>query len=305
MMRFSLRIYVVLSLLLSGCKNDEANSRFTFYEVPLVCGAAPEIGCGSRIKPLFIDAMNNEKIAEVWTNREGTVMAFKWSDKKLTSDDKNKTAAQLFMNHGIESKLITRQRTIDSLAAFPVAGSNWLKGMAVDSLSAYEAGAIAGTLTKFAADAQLINGEEARRIHADLASYFRKELVKVRTEKELTSSRIQDEWRENGFEIYRAHIGDERANNVRDYFDKHEVRIMKMESCCSEKEACCEKENTMMTEKSTITCPVCGYKQEETMPTDVCLIKYTCKKCRKELHPKEDDCCVFCSYGDHECPSKQ
>jgi hypothetical protein len=27
----------------------------TFYDVPLVCGAAPSIGCGSRAKPLLTD----------------------------------------------------------------------------------------------------------------------------------------------------------------------------------------------------------------------------------------------------------
>lgn len=56
---------------------------------------------------------------------------------------------------------------------------------------------------------------------------------------------------------------------------------------------------------STLTCPFCQYRQTETLPTDYCLIKYTCKRCNKTIHPKDEDCCVFCSYGDHKCPSKQ
>ncbi len=28
--------------------------------------------------------------------------------------------------------------------------------------------------------------------------------------------------------------------------------------------------------QSEITCPKCGFKKTETMPTDVCLLKYTC-----------------------------
>ena len=57
--------------------------------------------------------------------------------------------------------------------------------------------------------------------------------------------------------------------------------------------------------QSEITCPKCGFKKMETMPTDVCLLKYTCTGCRAELLPKEGDCCVFCTYGTEKCPSKQ
>ncbi|MES2629117.1 MAG: GDCCVxC domain-containing (seleno)protein [Bacteroidota bacterium] len=56
---------------------------------------------------------------------------------------------------------------------------------------------------------------------------------------------------------------------------------------------------------STITCPKCGFSAEETMPTEVCQLAYTCKNCKSVLHPKGDDCCVFCTYGDHKCPSMQ
>lgn len=56
---------------------------------------------------------------------------------------------------------------------------------------------------------------------------------------------------------------------------------------------------------SEITCPECGHKKKETMPEDVCVIRYTCEKCKAELHPADGDCCVFCTYGTHKCPSMQ
>ena len=62
---------------------------------------------------------------------------------------------------------------------------------------------------------------------------------------------------------------------------------------------------TEISGQSEITCPKCGFKKKETMPTDVCLLKYTCTGCRAELLPKEGDCCVFCTYGTEKCPSKQ
>lgn len=56
---------------------------------------------------------------------------------------------------------------------------------------------------------------------------------------------------------------------------------------------------------SEITCPQCGHKKTEIMPTDVCVIRYNCENCNTTLHPKDGDCCVFCSYGNKVCPSMQ
>lgn len=56
---------------------------------------------------------------------------------------------------------------------------------------------------------------------------------------------------------------------------------------------------------STITCPHCGARKTEAMPTDACLFFYECTGCGKLLQPKAGDCCVFCSYGDVPCPPRQ
>jgi hypothetical protein len=56
--------------------------------------------------------------------------------------------------------------------------------------------------------------------------------------------------------------------------------------------------------KCIITCPECGNKKEELMPTDACMYFYVCTNCNKQLKPKVGDCCVFCSYGNKKCPPK-
>src|SRR5690349_496754 len=56
---------------------------------------------------------------------------------------------------------------------------------------------------------------------------------------------------------------------------------------------------------STITCPACGMRRTETMPTDACLFFYECTGCAELLRPKPGDCCVFCSYGSVPCPPIQ
>jgi uncharacterized Zn finger protein len=57
--------------------------------------------------------------------------------------------------------------------------------------------------------------------------------------------------------------------------------------------------------KSEITCPNCGHKKVETMPTEACQFFYECENCGVMLKPKEGDCCVYCSYGTVHCPSVQ
>ncbi len=57
--------------------------------------------------------------------------------------------------------------------------------------------------------------------------------------------------------------------------------------------------------ESAITCPNCGHRATETMPTDACQFFYDCKGCGALLKPKQGDCCVFCSYGSVPCPPMQ
>ena len=61
----------------------------------------------------------------------------------------------------------------------------------------------------------------------------------------------------------------------------------------------------MTTDISIITCPNCGHRKTEKMPLDACQFFYDCENCKTVLKPKPGDCCVFCSYGDEPCPSRQ
>lgn len=56
---------------------------------------------------------------------------------------------------------------------------------------------------------------------------------------------------------------------------------------------------------SEITCPNCGYKKTEEMPTNACQYFYECENCKQVIKPNQGDCCVFCSYGTVPCPPIQ
>lgn len=68
---------------------------------------------------------------------------------------------------------------------------------------------------------------------------------------------------------------------------------------------CAVIDGKMVEQESTITCPKCGHKKKEIMPTDACQFFYECENCKTVLKPKPGDCCVFCSYGSVKCPSIQ
>jgi hypothetical protein len=57
--------------------------------------------------------------------------------------------------------------------------------------------------------------------------------------------------------------------------------------------------------QSTLTCPSCGHRATEKMPTEACQFFYECKDCGALLKPRAGDCCVFCSYGSVPCPPIQ
>ncbi len=57
--------------------------------------------------------------------------------------------------------------------------------------------------------------------------------------------------------------------------------------------------------ESVLTCPACGARKAEVMPTDACQWYYECTSCKTLLKPKQGDCCVFCSYGSVKCPPIQ
>lgn len=44
--------------------------------------------------------------------------------------------------------------------------------------------------------------------------------------------------------------------------------------------------------RGTPTCPHCGHRVIETMPTDACRFFYDCPGCRETLRPTPGDCCV-------------
>jgi len=177
-----------------------------FYDVPLVCGAAPAIGCGSRAKPLLMDLEQRTAIKEAWLNRAGTIVAIVWSGPVRTEE----VAKPVFERHEIQY----RERGDDrkTTGSFRSEGT-WLRGAEVDRLSLEEAREIAETSVSAAARERLVSVEEAAQIKSDIEAYFREELVRLRTKQELLQY-TQGKFPQAVLNIYEKHIGVERTAEV-------------------------------------------------------------------------------------------
>ena len=124
----------------------------TFYDVPLVCGAAPAIGCGSRAKPLLMDLEQRTAIKEAWLNRAGTIVATVWSGPARTEE----VAKPVFERHEIP---YTERRDDKQTAESFRSEGRWLRGAEVDRLSLEEARVIAETSVSAAARERLVSVE--------------------------------------------------------------------------------------------------------------------------------------------------
>lgn len=235
---------ITAAIVIPGCGNKNTMTAdgciITFYEVPLVCGAAPEIGCGSRIKPFFMDTEKEKQIKESWSNRQGTIIGIVWDANAIDAGTRETIIQPMFKKNTIEAKLIADDKQIAEFME-SMKKDQWYKGMEVDNLSLEEAGVIAEDLTKFAEDKGLIDDSEKQSIKNDLEAYFKKELVIVRTCDELKAEETQEKWRKDGYQIYVNHIGKERADSVAGFFKEFDA--LRKEKCEKDgKKSCCEKD---------------------------------------------------------------
>jgi len=121
-------------------------NRVSLYEVPLVCPAVPQIGCGSASKPLLLELEHSDVVSEAWLNRAGTIMAIVWSEQSKPRQ-RSKTLKNILKEKEIDAQELAgdaRQRTLKDFQS----GTAWYRGADVDRLSEEEAGIMAGRLIR-------------------------------------------------------------------------------------------------------------------------------------------------------------
>ncbi len=229
--KVNLSVSTAILLAVCICCKKAKSETISFYDVPLVCSAAPEIGCGSRAKPVLLEMEKSPSIREAWLNRGGTVYAVVWAD----GDKTNEIAKPIFEKYKIAFKKLNGRVAKKLSSGFRETGQ-WYRGAEVDKLSIEEAGIIANDVVTYALSDRLLYEWEANAVKVEIENHLKTELLKIRTVEELYGNTAIKKFRNDLSDAVVKIIEKDRANKIielylhKKYFGKKEGK-----SCCEKK----------------------------------------------------------------------
>ncbi|MCH8319140.1 MAG: hypothetical protein IIA88_11720 [Bacteroidetes bacterium] len=227
----------------SAIRGKEEVENISFYQVPLICGAAPNIGCGSRSKPLLLELMKSENIKEAWLNRNGTVVAVVWNETIISNKIRSETINSIFNNHDLEVDEIKKGKYKKQLQSF-LTGDSWYKGTNVDELSVEESGVIAETIiSKLILKGAKID-EFKGSMKKDIEALFKKELLTINSAQALNDPELYIRWEKEVIKIVEKYLGEGNMPELQ-FGSKLEVcENESRKSCCKNKKRskpCCSR----------------------------------------------------------------
>jgi periplasmic mercuric ion binding protein len=121
----------------------ESPESVSFFEVPLKCGAAQNLGCGSLSKPILKAIGRDSRVREARINRPGTLLAVVWTDPAEARSGAQAVEA-VFQVRDLDAAVLggaARQRAQKEFES-----ERWYGARDVDRLSEHEAQVIAARL---------------------------------------------------------------------------------------------------------------------------------------------------------------
>ena len=194
--------------LASAAENAAAATpdRISVFKVPLVCPAAPQIGCGSASKPILLDLERQPVVLEAWLNRAGTIISVVWKPDSDAETRRN-VAAELKEDHATELEGKSRDNAVKDF----LSGKGWYRGADVDRLSEEEADIIAARLVRWVQAKTVLTKDKAEGLQHAFSDTLRKDL----TGKSTGPNRLEDVARqyldEGQIKILKEAIKDEVA----------------------------------------------------------------------------------------------
>jgi copper chaperone CopZ len=146
--------------------------RVSFFEVPLECGAAEGLGCGSAAKPILKDLVANSRIADARINYAGTVLAVVWKEPAARKD--SEVEAVFEKNHSSAAVL---QGDAGEKALKEFRPNQWYGASEVDRLSEHEARVIAARIVNRARPRLAVPPERLAALTEDLTLVFARHLT--------------------------------------------------------------------------------------------------------------------------------
>ena len=147
----------------------------SFYAVPLVCHAAPQIGCGSRAKPILQELRHHRAVSEAWLNRPGNVIAVNWA-KDSTSASRTEAITTIEKTRDLTMPELIGEKRETALMEFG-AKANWYRAPDVDRLSEEEARIIAARLVRRVRATVTLSDKQADELERSLAAACKSTLI--------------------------------------------------------------------------------------------------------------------------------
>ena len=184
----------------NGAENAPAVTadRISVFKAPLVCPAAPQIGCGSASKPILLDLEKQPGVLQAWLNRAGTIIAVVWKPES-DAETRSKVATGLKEDRATELQGDSRDKAVQDF----LSGKGWYHGADVDRLSEEEADIIAARLVRWVQAKSSLAKEKAERLQRAFSDTLRKDL----TGKSTGPNRLEDV--------------------AREYLDQEQIKILK------------------------------------------------------------------------------
>ncbi|GEM_PF-395282 len=237
---------IVIYSFVSGNKEaGNTKSNISFYKVPLVCAAAPQIGCGSKAKPVLLSLENkNDVVTEAWLNRTGTVIAVVWKEN-TTPDLRTSVANAVFTENKLNVTAVSGEEEKTLMADF-VNKQNWYRNTDVDKLSMEEAGVIADRLISRVNAKTTLSKEKAKNLKTEFIQAFKNRFTK--NYGSAINNNEQKVVNDN-----KKQIADELLSIGKKYLNESEMTALKeaigmglrpTEKDKSKSKSCCSKDNS-------------------------------------------------------------
>ncbi len=146
--------------------------RISVFKVPLVCPAAPQIGCGSASKPILLDLERQPGVLEAWLNRAGTIISVVWKPESNAEARRN-VAAELKEDHATEMQGKSREEAVKDF----LSGKGWYRSADVDRVSEEEADIIAARLVRWVRAKSGLAKDKAEGLQRAFSDVLRKDLT--------------------------------------------------------------------------------------------------------------------------------
>lgn len=155
-------------------------NRISLFNVPLQCPAAPEIGCGSRAKPMLLELEQDSSVSQAWLNRAGTKIAVVWN--AASKPEARRTVATKLQAQ--DATEVAGKSRDEAVAGF-LSGAGWYRSKAVDRLSEEEARVIATRLVRRVRAKITLPDEQAEGLQRALAEALKQRFTDAHAKQNL------------------------------------------------------------------------------------------------------------------------